>query len=118
MAEGSDGVRQYNLPAPHDYNLNATHFIHLLKWESLSKKVFTEPPLLSRFTNEQLKSLKKEDFPRLLCHSRSNERNVQMVTKAAKNSIGVKNIKGSVFCTIQSQEQVPYTTTKDDFLKM
>ena len=117
LAVRSDQVRQFNLPDMHDFNLNANHFIDLLKWESLSKKVFTPPPLLDRYTNDQLKSLKREDFPRLLCHSHSNERNVQIVTKVAKKSIGVKKIKGSVFCTIQSQEELPYTSTKEDFLK-
>ena len=62
-------VWKFVLPKPHEYDLDARHFIDMLKWDTLSRKTFTPPPVLSKFSNDELKNLTLQDLPQMLCHS-------------------------------------------------
>ena len=62
-------VRKYVIPQPHDYDLDADHFFDMLRWDDLSPKTFTDPPILSKIADADLKDVSKEDLPRLKCHS-------------------------------------------------
>ena len=62
-------VRKYVIPKPHEYNLDAEHFLDMLRWDDLSPKTFTAPPILSKIEDDNLKDVSKEDLPGLKCHS-------------------------------------------------
>ena len=78
------------LPTQEFFNVDADNFLDLLDWDNVSHKVLTPPPILKNFSNEELKSIRKEDIPKILCHSQRNEFYVQQVTKAANHHIGLQ----------------------------
>ena len=82
-------IRKFVLPTEAEINWAAEDLMGSLKWElpSVQRKVFS-PPLLRRFTDDELKNQKKyvlENHQGLMCHNQSNERVIQQV-------INIKNL--------------------------
>ena len=108
-------VRKLKIPYKEDFNLDATNFMDLLKWDKISPKMLTQPPMLMKYSDEELKDLKKEMIPRFKCHSQDNERFVQEVAKAASRFVGIPKQKMNIICASQSRAEISITANKSDF---
>ena len=65
----SKKVRKFVLPRPHDVDLDAENFLDMMRWDTLENKIFTPPPILSDYSDEELVNVTKENLPQYLCHS-------------------------------------------------
>ena len=62
-------VRKLKIPYKENFNLEATNFMELLRWKDLPREMFTEPPILMKYSIEELQNPQALNIPRLLCHS-------------------------------------------------
>ena len=109
----STKIRKFILPST--FNLNAENFLELIDWETISPKCLTSPPPLKNYSNEQLKTITKDDVPKLLCHSQRNEFYVQQVTKSASRHIGLQKQRENLLCTIENRKKFSKNFTIRDF---
>ena len=118
----SNNVRASSVP---DINFNAISYEDMIDWSV----EISEPPLTADFSNDEFAEyIKTSDLPKLPsislgatslnnipCHSQAVERNVKLVSEAAKKVIGITNRDGFVKCTIESRSNMPIFETKSDF---
>ena len=86
--------RKFMLPKKF-LNFEASNYFEMVYFEKMKPKDITEPPLLKKFSNDELKKFAKGsikitigDIP---CHSQSVERLVAITSKAAASEIGQTN---------------------------
>jgi len=108
-------VRKFVKPLPHEINCNSDNIIDLINWDILSEDKKTAPPILRRFTNEELKNGKIE-LPHLLCHSQNCERAVKQTSKSVlKWGDEDYKAKQDIIVTENSRKKYPIGCKKEAF---
>ena len=113
-------LRKFVLPKKH-LNLEATHYSELLHWEELKPFQISDPPLLKKFSDDQLKKfvqgeieLSIGDIP---CHSQSVERLVALTSSAASSEIGYAKRHSNILNKQKSFQKFSTKFKKSDFEK-
>lgn len=118
-AQGSS-IRKFNIPP---LNFAAADYSQLISW-TYSKLKLTEPPLLSRLSDGELRNLLNNDIIpayelfQLPCHTQAVERTVKIVTEASSAVCGPQNRDGFIRTRLQSRKLMPSFHTKKDYQVM
>ena len=102
-------VRKFQKP---EVNFEATIYHEMIKFEDCS----TEPPVLKRFTNEEISGFKTS--PLMLkypCHNQAVERHVKLVTQASNAVSTFARRDGMIRQQIKSRKIMKKFETKQDF---
>lgn len=125
----TSNVRKFEIPT---INFKANSYCNLINWNAIynckkEKKIieFTEPPVLKRFTELQLKELVKKGQNSTLWtfsafglpnHTQAVERCVKMVTETSKQITGETRRDGSIRAKICSRKLMPAFNTKHEYV--
>lgn len=87
-----------------------------------SKENITEPPLITKYSNEELLNLVSAgssflEFESLPCHTQAVERCVKLVTEASTSVCGPDARDGFIRTRIKARQDVPLFETKSQFFK-
>ena len=109
-----DTVRKFVKPLPHEINYNSDNIIDLINWDTISEDKKTPPPILRKFTIEELEN--GIDLPKLLCHSQHCERAVKQTSKSVLKW-GDENYKAKqdIIVTENSRKKYPIGSKKEAF---
>ena len=84
-------LRKYKLPKQY-LNFDASEYHELLNWNQMKPREISDPPLLKKFTDDELKQFSKGqiqlEIGKIPCHSQAVERFVAHTSRAASNEIG------------------------------
>ena len=111
-------VRKFTVPEDHQINDTCRNFFTVLNWKSLPKEYVTPPPVLSIYTDDELKELKDNNlvFPNYKCHNQECERVMQDIENCVASNIGHDKQKESLICTSASRNTYNCKKfKKDDF---
>ena len=108
-------VRKFVHPTKIQLNFLANTVFDVLKWDELPEEYISAPPLLSKYSNRELRKISVEDLPKIKSHSQDNERQIKETTRAAAMRIGVMNQKKCILTTQTSREKRPTEMNKSDF---
>ena len=104
-------IRLFETPTEDKLNFDAPNFFEVLRWNELKPEDITPPPLLSIYSDDELKESlegKPLNVPRLLCHSQHVEGAVQKTTKSVTKNIGHANQKSNLVGAGSSREKYPH----------
>ena len=118
-AKKSKKLRKFILPKKY-LNFQASHYHELLLWDKMKPREITDPPLLRKFSDDDLKqfsegvkTLEKFDIP---CHSQSVERLVALTSSAATSDIGYTKRHSNILNKQNSFKKFKTKFTKTDFV--
>ena len=113
-AASSRDIRIFQIP---NFKFDAKDYIDIIPWQECS---VTEPPILSRLSDEDLKDfIKSNDIPKFEkspCHTQSVERCVKLVTEASASVCGVEARDGFIRARVESRKCMPFFNTKAEFV--
>ena len=115
--KSGEHVRKFCIPT---LNFDAMNYEDMIDWNGVDTPV-TEPAVMMRMTDTELKDLIKADvtptvpFPRFTCHTQAVERCVKLVTKASAAVHGQKSRDELIRVKIASRKLMPKFESKCDF---
>ena len=115
--KSGEHVRKFCIPT---LNFDAVNYEDMIDWSGADTPV-TEPPVMMRMTDTELKDLIKADvtptvlFPRFPCHTQAVERCVKLVTEASAAVCCQKSRDGLIRVKIASRKLMPKFESKCDF---
>ena len=112
--ERSNEVRKFFPIAENEVNCDSDNIIDLINWNEIDKYKMTPPPLLEKYSDEDLKSGKIQ-LEKLLCHSQHNERAVKQTSKSVLKSHDYLKQKSDIVCTEESRSNYKHNAKKEDF---
>ena len=109
-------VRKFTLPEDHQIRDNVRNFFTVLDWRSLDPEYVTPPPVLSIYTDEELRDYNNLVLPNFKNHNQECERVMQDIENSVGSNIGHEKQKASLICTSASRNAYNYKKfKKDDF---
>ena len=115
--KSAEHVRKFCIPT---LNFDAVNYEDMIDCSGADTPV-TEPPVMMRMADTELKDLIKADvtptvlFPRFPCHTQAVERCVKLVTEATAAVCGQKSRDGLICVKIASRKLMPKFESKCDF---
>ena len=114
----SKKVRKFKLPKKF-LNYEAGHYSDLIKWSEMKPCEITEPPLLRKYSDEELKGIAegtlKVEKSKIPCHAQSVERMVATTSIAASNEIGYSKRHANILNKEKSYQKFSSRFKKSDF---
>ena len=117
-------VRRFIPPFLDKYNFDAENLFDFLRWDKFKRNQnVTPPPLLSKYTDDELKEMLKaktkcpEDIEGILCHSQHNERCVKQTTMSILKNAGYEQAKANIIVTDQSRQNFVINAPKKDVIR-
>ena len=116
-------VRKMRKPTRKEINLGAKNIFNLIDWGKIKKAKIRDPPLLRRFTKDDVKKVSNLDnemrskilHDKLLCHSQHCERCVKQTTISVLSNSSHDAQKSHIIVTENSREKNSCTSTKESF---
>ena len=117
-AQKAKKVRKFRLPK--DYlNLNETCYWKMLDWSRMKPRDITEPPLLRKYSDEDLKAFSEGkinlEMSKIPCHSQAVERFVALTSSAASHEIGYTKRHANILNKQNSFKKFPTQFKKSHF---
>ena len=92
------------------------NFFTVLDWRSLEPGYVTPPPVLSIYTDEELRDYNNLVFPNFKCHNQECEHVMQDIEKSVGSNIGYEKQKASLVCTVNNAHlSVPHIIVVEFF---
>ena len=117
-------IRRFFPPSLDKYDFDANNIFDFLRWDMFKRNyVVTPPPLLSKYSDDELKAMLKagskcpEDIEGILCHSQHNERCVKQTTMSILKNAGYEQAKAHHIVTDQSRQAFVINAPKKDVIR-
>ena len=115
----SKKVRKFILPKKF-LNFEAGHYSDLLKWSEMKPCEITEPPLLRKYSDEELKGIAEGTLmvekSKIPCHAQSVEKMVATTSIAASNEIGYSKRHANILNKEKSYQKFSSRFKKSNFV--
>lgn len=115
-------VRRFFPPSLDKYDFEAANIFDFLRWDMFKRNyVVTPPPLLSKYTDDELKEMLKTktcpEIEGILCHSQHNERCVKQTTMSILKNAGYEQAKANIIVTDQSRQNFVINAPKKNVIR-
>ena len=111
-------VRKFKLPK-NRLNMEAKHYSEMLDWSKMKPSEITEPPLLRKYSDEELKQFSEGlielEMSQIPCHSQAVERFVALTSSAAISEIGYTKRHANILNKQKSYQKFPSNFKKSHF---
>merc|ERR1712223_874748 len=111
-------VRKFSPPEAHQIKENARHFFSVLDWNSMTEDFVTPPPVLSIYTDDELRDYNNLVLPDFKNHNQECERVMQDIEASVESNIGQEKQKAALICTSASRNTYDYQVRKDAFVPL
>ena len=110
-------VRHFRVVPVNMINFSARSYYEMIDFSNIDKRLITEPPLITHYSNEELNGLQgqKLDILGIPCHSQNVERCFADVTKASLHTRSHDARHANIIATRSHRREVPTNMSKKHF---